>query len=76
MNKPISPDSIEAIAPSSDFDDFMVNRLRYARILKQIELNEINAVGAALSGGLISGEDAVAHLDECGLLDFVTGASL
>jgi hypothetical protein len=62
--------------PSSAFADFVMRRLRYARIQARIALNQIDAVGVALRAGWIGGEDALACLDESGLLDFViTGVS-
>jgi hypothetical protein len=52
-----------------------MRRLRYARIQAEIVVNQLNNVSIALSADWIGGEDALAYLDECGLLDFVTGAS-
>ena len=63
------------IEPSSGFADFVLGRLRVARIRTHIVLNHINAVGVALKGGLIDGEDAIAMLGEAGLDFIVTGAS-
>jgi uncharacterized membrane protein len=60
---------------SSAFAAFVIGRLRYARIQAEIVLNQIDSASAALSAGWIGGEDALACLDESGLLDFVTGIS-
>jgi hypothetical protein len=61
---------------SSAFATFVLGHLRYARIRARIALNQIDAVGVALRAGWSGGEDALACLDESGLLDFViTGAS-
>jgi hypothetical protein len=67
--------AIKEVEPSSGFDNFVICRLRYARIQMQIALNQINTVGTALTAGWIDGDDALAMLGESGLLDFVTGAS-
>ena len=61
--------------PTSGFSDFVLRRLRYARIQTLIALNHINAVGVALKGGMIDGEDAIAMLGEAGLDFIITGAS-
>jgi hypothetical protein len=61
--------------PSSTFVAFVLRQLDCARLRTSIVLNEIDIIGVALKGGLIDGEGALACLAECGLLDFVTGAS-
>lgn len=62
--------------PSSAFADFVIRRLRYARIQARIVINQIDTVGVALAAGWLDGEKACACLEESGLLDFViTGAS-
>jgi hypothetical protein len=69
-----APDT--ATPPSSGFTDFVIRRLRYARIQAQLVINHIDSVGVALKTGWLDGEDALACLEESGLLDFViTGAA-
>jgi hypothetical protein len=65
----ISASSITA--PSSAFDDFVLNLLRdgYRRTL--IDLNHIANAGIALRAGWINGECAVAMMQESGL-DWIT----
>jgi hypothetical protein len=53
----------------------VLGRLRYARIQTRLALNQIDTVGVALKAGLLDGEDALACLEESGLLNFVTGPS-
>jgi hypothetical protein len=68
-------EAISGTEPSSGFADFVICRLRYARIQTQIALNEINTVRVALTAGLVDVEDAVAMLHEAGLDFILTGAS-
>jgi len=60
---------------SSAFADFVLRRLRLARIQGRIALNHINTVGVALSGGLIDAPAGLAMLGEAGLDFIITGAS-
>jgi hypothetical protein len=60
---------------SSDFADFVMRRLRYARIQARLVLNQLNTVGVALNAGWIDGEGALAMLHEAGLLPLVEGSS-
>ena len=64
-----------ATEPSSGFTDFVLRRLHVARLQARIALNHLNAVGVALNAGWISGDDALAMLDEAGLDFVITGAS-
>lgn len=75
ITTPTSPPSSATTSASSAFAAFVIGRLRCAQIQAEIVLNQINSVSAALSAGWIGGEDALACLDESGLLDFVTGVS-
>jgi hypothetical protein len=61
--------------PSSSFTDFVICRVRYARILVRLALNQLDSVDVALSAGWISGEDALAMLDEDGLLPPIQASS-
>ena len=61
--------------PSSAFANFVLSQIRCAELRALIGANELRATAVAPAGGLIDGEDALASLDEVGLLDFVTGAS-
>ena len=78
MNKPIAPSSVEAISgsePSSAFANVMIRLVRCARIEAEIAINQFDSVSVALAAGWMSGEDALACLNETGLLDWVTGVS-
>ena len=70
-----SCDANSATTPSSGFADFVLGRLRCARVRAQIALNQINAAGAAVRGGLIDGETALAILSEAGLLHLIEASS-
>jgi hypothetical protein len=63
------------VASSIGFDNFVICRLRHARIRMQIGLNQINTVGTALTARWIDGETALAMLDESGLLPLIEASS-
>jgi hypothetical protein len=52
----------------SSFIEFVIGQLQIARINLSAEIVEIETTIAALRGGLISIEAAVAHLDALGLV--------
>jgi hypothetical protein len=65
-------------SPSSLFDEWMLNRLRYAHIKARLILNRIEYTRVALRRGWTSGEGAAemlaeVSLPEVNLLDFVVG---
>ena len=70
--------SLSSVALSSaaiSFASFLLGRLRVAQARIDLASNEIAAVAAALRVNWIDGEEACAHLHDCGLLNFVTGRS-
>ena len=62
MSKP-EPTVIE---PSSNFITFILGQLNTARLEALCVANEIATTATALSGGLISVEAAILHLDQLG----------
>ena len=67
--------ALSSTAPSSGFTDFVIRRLRYARIQTRLALNQIDTVGVALKAGLLDGEDALAMLSEARLLHLIEASS-
>ena len=53
--------------PSSGFISFILGQLDCARLQALCIANEIATTATALSGGLISAEAAILHLDQLGL---------
>jgi hypothetical protein len=62
-------------APSSAFCEFTMRQMRLAFVRAKIIQNEIAAVGTALKAGLISPENAIAHVCEIGAGDLLTWVS-
>jgi hypothetical protein len=62
-------------ASSSDFTQFVLHRIRVARIRARMVSNAIEATTIALAGGLIDGVGALAMLDEAGLLALIEASS-
>jgi hypothetical protein len=60
---------------SSAFHDFTGHQLRVARLRAAIIQNEIAAMGIALKAGLVSPENAIAHLVEIGAGDLLVWKS-
>jgi hypothetical protein len=54
-------------APSSAFTDFVLAQLNYAALRSKITINQIETATVALSGGLITAEQAILILAECRL---------
>jgi hypothetical protein len=50
-----------------DFTDFTLGQLRCAALRSKIVANQIEAASAALSAGIISPEQAILILAECGV---------
>ena len=57
LSKPI-------VASDESFRQFMVSSLRGASLRARLLTTEIDTIGTALKGGLISSDDAVRALDE------------
>jgi hypothetical protein len=67
---------MSAAAPSSGgFHEFTVRQMRLAFVRAKIIENEIAAIGIGLKAGLISPENAIAHVCEIGAGDLLTWAS-
>src|SRR5262249_9594207 len=62
-------------SPSSTFTEYLLIGFRVTRLRALIAANEIEATAAALAGGLIDAECALAMLDEAGLLPLVEASS-
>jgi hypothetical protein len=60
---------------SSVFSAFVLGRLRCAHIRMRLALNVIDVAGVALKAGWVDGEDALAMLDEAGLLPLIEASS-
>jgi hypothetical protein len=75
----ITATNLEPDAPiteaSSGFADFILRQIRCARIRARITINHLDNVGIALNAGWIGGEDALAMLDEAGLLPLIEAQS-
>jgi hypothetical protein len=67
MNCVISKSTSTVIEPSSGFITFILGQLNVARLEALCVANEIATTATALSGGLISAEAAILHLDQLGL---------
>ncbi len=57
------------------FVEFVLNRIRYARIKARIITNELSAMETALRGGLIDPDNTIAHLTEIGASELLTWES-
>jgi hypothetical protein len=62
-------------APSTGFTDFILRQLSIAGLRAKIVVNEIETVAAALAGGLIDVETALAMLGEADLLPLIEASS-
>ena len=60
----IEPTTIE---PSSGFADFVLRQIRCAAARSKLTTNQLEAAAAALSGGVITAEQAILILAECRL---------
>jgi hypothetical protein len=63
--------AICSTSPSSTFYEFTVRQMRVAFVRAKIIQNEIAAAGVALKAGLISPENAIAHVCEIGAGDLL-----
>lgn len=54
-----------------DTNEFLLAAMRCGRMRISLLLNEIDQIGIALKGNMITHDGAVAWLDECGLLQFI-----
>jgi len=54
-------------APSTSFADFILAQIRCAKLRAELTVNQCEMAITALSGGLISAEQAILILAECGL---------
>jgi hypothetical protein len=62
-------------APSSAFTDFVLKRLRVARIRAMLVVHDIEEIGIALKSGAISPEIALLDLDQCGAMGLFPSSS-
>ena len=53
---------------NSDFQNYLLAELRCASLRLRIERSDIDAIGLALKGGLITPDQAIALLDDCDVL--------
>jgi hypothetical protein len=60
-----------SVATSSGFTSFVIGHLRHAQARINLASNEIAATLVGVRSGWFSADDAVAHLHDCGLLNFV-----
>jgi hypothetical protein len=63
--------SIALSSAALSFTNFLLGHCTVAQKRAELVVNEIGAVATALRANWIDGEEACAHLRECGLLDFV-----
>lgn len=54
------------------FRDFMLAELRCAALRSRLVAAEIDSIGVALRGNFITEDDAIAWLDDCGALQFLS----
>ncbi len=54
-----------------DYRKYVLAELRCSRLRSKLITNEIETVGMALKGGLISEDDAVAWMNEIGALELL-----
>jgi hypothetical protein len=67
--------SATATASSSTFDEHVLRYLRVAHLKAKLIENRLSYAGVALRKGWVTAEDALAIVDEAGLLPFVLGSS-
>lgn len=58
-------------AVPQDFSQYLLAELRCASLRLQLEQSDIDAIGLALKGGLITPDQAVALLHDCEVLRLV-----
>jgi hypothetical protein len=71
----MNSDSEPTAAPSSGFADFVLCRIRVAHARARLIVNDIEAIGVALKGGVISPEVALLSLDQAGALALFPSSS-
>ena len=54
------------------FRDFVLAELKCAALRSRLVTTQIDSIGVALRGNFITEDDAIAWLDECGALQFVS----
>ena len=54
------------------FRGFVMAELKCAALRSRLVTAQIDSIGVALRGNLITEDDAIAWLDECGALQFVS----
>jgi hypothetical protein len=54
------------------FRDFILAELKCAALRSRLVTAELDSIGVALAGNFITEDDAIAWLDECGGLQFVS----
>jgi hypothetical protein len=62
-------------APSSGFTDFVLKQLRCVGLRTMLIGDQIDALGVALRGGIISQEMALLGLHECGAMGLIMPSS-
>jgi hypothetical protein len=63
--------TIQNAAPSTSFQDYLLAQMRCATLRARIMQADLDAIGIALKGGLITPDQAILLLDDCDALRLV-----
>jgi hypothetical protein len=67
--------SVDNIAASSGFAGYLLAEIECGIIRAKLWQNDLTAIGIALKSDLISADDAIEHLADCGALRLIASAA-